>query len=122
MAVASATASTKCRNGPCRSIAPPFREQACQGRAHVRDERLIAKFKTDSAAEGDCRFALSREGVLPRKGNASFGIQAIIKSEVWLVKQKISKSCQCHPKLPISSGGGFSARIDRYEWLVNTAV
>lgn len=84
---------------------------------------LIAKFKTDSSGRRQIvALRFPGEGVLPREGNASYGIQAIVKSEILIGKaEDFDQVVEAHPEL----ARFFWRLVQRnesigYEWLVNT--
>ena len=101
----------------------PFREPGT-----ARDEvmfirsGILSKFKTDSTGRRQIvalRFA--GEGILPRYGNASYGIQAIVRSEVMIGRAAdFDPIVDAHPEMQRF----FWRLIQRnesigYEWLVN---
>ena len=101
----------------------PFREPGT-----ARDEvifvasGLISKYKTDAAGRRQIvALRFPGEGILPREGNAAYGIQAIIKSEVLVGNAAdFNPIIEKHPEL----ARYFWRLIQRnesigYEWLVN---
>jgi CRP-like cAMP-binding protein len=101
----------------------PFREPGAP-RDEVMFVRsgILAKFKTDSTGRRQIvalRFA--GEGILPRKGPAQDGIQAIVRSEVMIGKARdFDAIVDAHPELQRF----FMRLLQRneainYEWLVN---
>lgn len=101
----------------------PFREPGAP-RDEVMFVRsgILSKFKTDSSGRRQIvalRFA--GEGILPRPGNAPYGIQAIVRSEVMVGrKEDFDPIVLAHPELEHF----FLRLIQRneligYEWLVN---
>lgn len=101
----------------------PFREPGA-----MRDEvmfvrsGILAKFKTDSSGRRQIvalRFA--GEGILPRDGRASYGLQAIVRSEVMVGRaEDFEPIVHSHPEMQRF----FWRLIQRneaigYEWLVN---
>src|SRR4029079_1418174 len=101
----------------------PFREQGVR-RDEVMFVRsgILSKFKTDSSGRRQIvalRFA--GEGILPRDGNAEYGIQAIVRSEVMVGRaDEFDPIVLAHPELQRF----FWRLIQRneaigYEWLVN---
>ena len=84
---------------------------------------LISKYKTDSSGRRQIvALRFPGEGVLPREGNASYGIQAIVKSEVLIGKSEdFDRVVADNPDLAYF----FWRLVQRnesigYEWLVNT--
>lgn len=101
----------------------PFREPGAP-RNEVMFVRsgILSKFKTDSSGRRQIvalRFA--GEGILPRAGNAEYGIQAIVRSEVMVGSAAdFEPIVDAHPELHRF----FWRLIQRneaigYEWLVN---
>ena len=101
----------------------PFREPGA-----ARDEvmfvrsGILAKFKTDSAGRRQIvALRFPGEGILPREGSASYGVQAIVRSEVMVGRgEDFSAIVEEHPELQRF----FWRLIQRneaigYEWLVN---
>ena len=101
----------------------PFREPGAP-RDEVMFVRsgIISKFKTDGAGRRQIvalRFA--GDGILPRDGNADYGVQAIIRSEVLVGSAKdFDPIVEANPELT-----RFFWRLTQrhasigYEWLVN---
>ena len=101
----------------------PFREPGVP-----RDEvlfvraGLISKFKVDSSGRRQIvALRFPGEGVLPREGNASYGIQAIVPSEIMVGSAKdLNAIIDKHPEVQ-----NFFWRLTQraesigYEWLVN---
>ncbi len=101
----------------------PFREPGVP-----RDEvlfvrsGLISKFKVDSSGRRQIvALRFPGEGVLPREGLASYGIQAIVPSEVMVGSSKdLGSIIEAHPEIQ-----QFFWRLTQrneaigYEWLVN---
>ena len=84
---------------------------------------LISKYKTDSSGRRQIvALRFPGEGVLPREGNASYGVQAIVKSEVLIGKvEDFDKVVASNPDL----ANFFWRLVQRnesigYEWMVNT--
>jgi CRP-like cAMP-binding protein len=84
---------------------------------------LIAKFKSDNNGRRQIvALRFPGEGVLPREGNASYGIQAIVKSELLIGSaEDFDEVVKTHPEL----AHFFWRLVQRnesigYEWLVNT--
>ena len=102
----------------------PFREPGMpRNETMFVTSGLIAKFKNDSSGRRQIvALRFPGEGVLPREGNASYGVQAIVKSEVLLGKSEdFDKVVEGHPEL----AKFFWRLVQRnesigYEWLVNT--
>ncbi|WP_310467942.1 Crp/Fnr family transcriptional regulator, partial [Sphingomonas sp.] len=101
----------------------PFREPGV-----LRDEvmfvrsGLLSKFKSDSGGRRQIvALRFPGEGILPREGAASYGIQAIVRSEVMVGKASdFDPIVDAHPELQRF----FWRLIQRnesigYEWLVN---
>ncbi|MEO6580193.1 MAG: Crp/Fnr family transcriptional regulator [Sphingomicrobium sp.] len=102
----------------------PFREPGMpRNEVMFVTSGLLAKFKTDSSGRRQIvALRFPGEGVLPGNGNASFGIQAIVKSEVLLGKaEDFQKIVDSSPEI----AQFFWRRVQRnesigFEWLVNT--
>ena len=102
----------------------PFREPGMpRNETMFVTSGLLAKFKNDSSGRRQIvALRFPGEGVLPREGNASYGVQAIVKSEVLLGKaEDFDKIVANSPELC----GFFWRLVQRnesigYEWLVNT--
>ncbi len=84
---------------------------------------LVAKYKTDSSGRRQIvALRFPGEGILPREGNASYGIQAIVKSDVMIGKaEDFDKIVAANPDL----ANFFWRLVQRnesigYEWMVNT--
>jgi CRP-like cAMP-binding protein len=101
----------------------PFREPGIQ-RDEVMFVRsgILAKFKPDGAGRRQIvALRFPGEGILPREGVASYGIQAIVKSEVMIGKASdFDPIVEAHPELRRF----FWRLVQRneaigYEWLVN---
>jgi CRP-like cAMP-binding protein len=101
----------------------PFREPGAQ-----RDEvmfirsGILAKFKTDGSGRRQIvALRFPGEGILPRDGPASYGVQAIVRSEVLVGKASdFNPIVEAHPEMRHF----FWRLIQRneaigYEWLVN---
>lgn len=112
----------------------PHREVTVEARRPFRDpgaprdevlfvrSGLLSKFKSDGSGRRQIialRFA--GDGILPRKGNADYGIQAIMRSEVLIGRREdFEPIVDANPEL----NGFFRKLIERhvaigYEWLVN---
>lgn len=112
----------------------PHREVTVEARRPFRDpgaprdevmfvrSGLLSKFKSDGSGRRQIialRFA--GDGILPRKGNADYGIQAIMRSEVLIGRlDDFEPILDAHPEL----NGFFRKLVERhvaigYEWLVN---
>ena len=101
----------------------PFREPGSP-RDEVMFVRsgILAKFKTDSTGRRQIvALRFPGEGILPRKGPAQDGIQAIVRSEVMIGKARdFDAIVDAHPELQ-----RFFVRLLQrneainYEWLVN---
>jgi CRP-like cAMP-binding protein len=83
---------------------------------------ILAKFMTDSSGRRHIvALRFPGEGILPRDGSASYGIQAIVRSEVMVGKaEDFDPIVHAHPELQRF----FWRLIQRheaigYEWLVN---
>lgn len=83
---------------------------------------ILAKFKTESSARRQIvALRFPGEGILPREGNASYGIQAIVRSEVMIGQATdFDPIVENNPEL----GRFFWRLIQRneaigYEWLVS---
>ena len=101
----------------------PFREpNSVRNEVMFIRSGILAKFKTDSTGRRQIvalRFA--GEGILPRDGLASYGIQAIVRSEVMIGRaEDFDPIVEAHPEIQRF----FWRLIQRneaigYEWLVN---
>lgn len=83
---------------------------------------ILAKFKTDALGRRQIvALRFPGEGILPREGAASYGIQAIVRSEVMVGRAlEFNAIVEAHPELQRF----FWRLIQRneaigYEWLVN---
>ena len=83
---------------------------------------ILSKFKTDSSGRRQIvALRFPGEGILPRKGPADYGIQAIVRSEVMVGKaEDFDPIVEAHPELHRF----FWHLVQRneaigYEWLVN---
>ena len=83
---------------------------------------ILAKFKTDSGGRRQIvALRFPGEGILPREGSASYGVQAIVRSEVMVGQaDDFNEIVEAHPELQRF----FWRLIQRneaigYEWLVN---
>jgi CRP-like cAMP-binding protein len=102
----------------------PFREPGMpRNEVMFVTSGLIAKFKNDSSGRRQIvALRFPGEGVLPREGNASYGIQAIVKSELLIGKaEDFDRVVETNPDL----AKFFWRLVQRnesigYEWLVNT--
>ena len=102
----------------------PFREPGMpRNEVMFVTSGLIAKYKTDSSGRRQIvALRFPGEGVLPREGNASYGIQAIVKSDVLIGKSEdFDQVVENNPDL----ARFFWRLVQRnesigYEWLVNT--
>ena len=101
----------------------PFRDPGAQ-RDEVMFVRsgILSKFKTDSSGRRQIvALRFPGEGILPRKGRADYGIQAIVRSEVLVGKaEDFDPIVEQHPELHRF----FWHLVQRneaigYEWLVN---
>jgi len=101
----------------------PFREPGAP-REEVMFVRsgILAKFKTDSTGRRQIvALRFPGEGILPRKGAAQDGIQAIVRSEVMIGKARdFDAIVEAHPEMQRF----FMRLLQRneainYEWLVN---
>lgn len=101
----------------------PFREPGAP-RDEVMFVRsgILAKFKTDSTGRRQIvALRFPGEGILPRKGPAQDGIQAIVRSEVMIGKARdFDAIVDAHPEMQRF----FMRLLQRneainYEWLVN---
>jgi CRP-like cAMP-binding protein len=101
----------------------PFREQGVE-RDEVMFVRsgILSKFKTDASGRRQIvALRFPGEGILPRKGRAEYGIQAIVRSEVMVGKaEDFDPIVEAHPEMQRF----FWRLIQRneaigYEWLVN---
>lgn len=101
----------------------PFREPGV-----ARDEvmfvrsGLLSKFKTDGGGRRQIvALRFPGEGILPREGSASYGIQAIVRSEVMVGKgEDFSQIVDAHPEMQRF----FWRLVQRneaigFEWLVS---
>src|SRR5437868_8211077 len=104
----------------------PFREPGAP-RNEVMFVRsgILAKFKPD--ASGGRQIVALRfpgEGILPREGNAHYGVQAVVRSEVMVgPAREFNDLLQQHPPMR----DFFLRLIQRhedigYEWLVNCEI
>jgi len=102
----------------------PFREPGMpRNEVMFVTSGLVAKYKTDSSGRRQIvALRFPGEGVLPREGNASYGIQAIVKSDVLIGKSEdFDQVVEDNPDL----ARFFWRLVQRnesigYEWLVNT--
>ena len=102
----------------------PFREPGMpRNEVMFVTSGLISKYKTDSSGRRQIvALRFPGEGVLPRDGNASYGIQAIVKSDVLIGKSEdFDRVVKDNPDLAYF----FWRLVQRnesigYEWLVNT--
>jgi CRP-like cAMP-binding protein len=101
----------------------PFREPGAP-RDEVMFVRsgLLSKYKTDSAGRRQIvALRFPGEGILPREGSASYGVQAIVRSEVMIGRgEDFNAIVATHPEMQRF----FWRLIQRnesigYEWLVN---
>ena len=101
----------------------PFREPGAP-RDEVMFVRsgILGKYKTDSAGRRQIvALRFPGEGILPREGSASYGVQAIVRSEVMVGRgEDFNAIVDYHPELQRF----FWRLIQRneaigYEWLVN---
>ena len=101
----------------------PFREPGTP-RDEVMFVRsgILAKFKTDTSGRRQIvALRFPGEGILPRDGNASYGVQAIVRSEVMVGRSEdFDPIVDAHPELQRF----FWRLVQRneaigYEWLVN---
>lgn len=101
----------------------PFREPGAQ-RDEVMFVRsgILAKYKTDGSGRRQIvALRFPGEGILPREGQASYGVQAIVRSEVMIGRaEDFDAIVDKHPELQRF----FWRLIQRneaigYEWLVN---
>ena len=83
---------------------------------------ILAKFKTDSGGRRQIvALRFPGEGILPREGTASYGIQPIVRSEVMVGRaEDFNRIVDAHPEMQRF----FRSLIQRneaisYEWLVN---
>ena len=83
---------------------------------------LVAKYKSEASGRRQIvALRFPGEGILPREGNAAYGIQAITKSEILVGKaEDFDPIVEAHPEL----AKFFWRLIQRnesigYEWLVN---
>jgi len=102
----------------------PFREPGMpRNEVMFVTSGLVAKYKTDSSGRRQIvALRFPGEGVLPREGNASYGIQAIVKSDVLIGKSEdFDHVVEDNPEL----SKFFWRLVQRnesigYEWMVNT--
>ena len=102
----------------------PFREPGMpRNEVMFVTSGLVAKYKTDSSGRRQIvALRFPGEGVLPREGNASYGIQAIVKSDVLVGKaEDFDQVVADNPDL----ARFFWRLVQRnesigYEWMVNT--
>jgi len=102
----------------------PFREPGMpRNEVMFVTSGLIAKYKTDPSGRRQIvALRFPGEGVLPRAGNASYGIQAIVKSDVLVGKSEdFDQVVEDNPEL----AHFFWRLVQRnesigYEWMVNT--
>ncbi len=102
----------------------PFREPGMpRNEVMFVTSGLVSKYKTDSSGRRQIvALRFPGEGVLPREGNASYGIQAIVKSDVMIGKaEDFDKIVAANPGL----ANFFWRLVQRnesigYEWMVNT--
>jgi CRP-like cAMP-binding protein len=101
----------------------PFREPGAP-----RDEvmfitsGLVSKYKADASGKRQIvALRFPGEGILPREGNAAYGVQAIVKSDVLIAKaEDFDPIVDQHPEL----ARFFWRLVQRneaigYEWLIN---
>ena len=102
----------------------PFREPGMpRNEVMFVTSGLVSKYKTDSSGRRQIvALRFPGEGVLPREGNASYGIQAIVKSDVMVGKaEDFDRIVASNPEL----ANFFWRLVQRnesigYEWMVNT--
>ena len=102
----------------------PFREPGMpRNEVMFVTSGLVSKYKTDSSGRRQIvALRFPGEGVLPRDGNASYGIQAIVKSEVLIGKvEDFDRVLEQNADLALF----FWRLVQRneaigYEWMVNT--
>ncbi len=102
----------------------PFREPGMpRNEVMFVTSGLVSKYKTDSSGRRQIvALRFPGEGVLPREGNASYGIQAIVKSDVMIGKaEDFDAIIAENPEL----ANFFWRLVQRnesigYEWMVNT--
>ncbi|MCY7280936.1 MAG: Crp/Fnr family transcriptional regulator [Sphingomonas bacterium] len=102
----------------------PFREPGMpRNEVMFVTSGLVSKYKTDSSGRRQIvALRFPGEGVLPREGNASYGIQAIVKSDVLIGKaEDFDRLIEGNSELTHF----FWRLVQRnesigYEWLVNT--
>ncbi len=102
----------------------PFREPGMpRNEVMFVTSGLVAKYKTDSSGRRQIvALRFPGEGVLPREGTASYGIQAIVKSDLLVGKSEdFDKVVEDNPEL----SKFFWRLVQRnesigYEWMVNT--
>lgn len=101
----------------------PFREPGAP-----RDELLfvrsgiLAKFKSDTSGRRQIvALCFPGEAILPREGSASYGIQAVVRSEIMVVRAlDFDPIVDAHPDLQRFFRNGIQRDQDiGYEWLVN---
>lgn len=101
----------------------PFREPgAPRNEVIFVSSGILAKFKPDGSGRRQIvALRFPGETILPRDGNASYGIQAIVRSEVTVGRAKdFDAMIEAHPRLHRF----FCSLVQRnesigYEWLVN---
>ena len=101
----------------------PFREPgAPRNEVMFVTSGILAKFKPDGSGRRQIvALRFPGEAILPREGNASYGIQAIVRSEVTVGRaEDFNPIIDAHPDLHRF----FCSEIQRneaigYEWLVN---
>ncbi len=101
----------------------PFREPgAPRNEVIFVRSGIISKYKTDGSGRRQIvALRFPGEGILPREGPASYGIQAIVRSEIMVgAADDFNAIVDAHPEL----GRFFWRLIQRneaigYEWLVN---
>ena len=102
----------------------PFREPGMpRNEVMFVTSGLVAKYKTDSSGRRQIvALRFPGEGVLPREGTASYGIQAIVRSEILIGKSEdFDRVVEDNPNL----SKFFWRLVQRnesigYEWMVNT--
>jgi CRP-like cAMP-binding protein len=102
----------------------PFREPGMpRNEVMFVTSGLVAKYKTDSSGRRQIvALRFPGEGILPREGNASYGIQAIVKSDVMIGRaEDFDEVVAANPDL----ANFFWRLVQRnesigYEWMVNT--
>lgn len=101
----------------------PFREPgAPRNEAMFVTSGILAKFKPDGSGRRQIvALRFPGEAILPREGNASYGVQAIVRSEVMVARaEDFEPIIDAHPRLHRF----FCSLVQRnesigYEWLVN---